>query len=265
MSNSQGGFTGQFDNKMGLHSLVGRKTKLQHFRRFQQALSNTVSSFCREQPEDVKYLIKHLVEVVINKPEELTKDILRSTSAAILVSNYSRKMDRWEKRTASYTTNKSIICGIVLGQCSPAMQAKLVITAGWEANKSDLLWVLKAAQPVCISVQENYSHHVVGREAMQSLTICSQNSSSNLNFKEDFLACTKMLEKAEIGFVFGKKFLDAEKKRDPNLNDATAHEAATHRFLGTLWLLNSAAPETLKNNLVQAYITGDDRYPADIE
>ena len=53
--------------------------------------------------------------------------------------------------------------------------------------------------------------------------------------------------------------------RDPNLDDAAAHKATTHHFLGTLWLLNSAAPETLTSNLVQAYISGDDRYPANIE
>ena len=182
----------------------------------------------------MKYLIKHLMEVVINRPEEPTKDMLKSTSAAIFVSNYSRKMDRWEKRTVSCTTNKSIICGVVLAQCDVAMQAKLAIIAGWEANKSNLLWVLKAAQLACIGMQENYSHHVVGHEALQSLTMCSQNSDSELDFKEDFLARTKKLEKAEIGFAFGMKFIDAEKKRDPNLDDAAAHKAATYRFLGSL-------------------------------
>ena len=73
------------------------------------------------------------------------------------------------------------------------------------------------------------------------------------------------MEKADIGIALGKKFFNAEKKRNPNFDDAAAHEAATHRFLGTLWLLNPAAPETLKSNLVQAYISGDDRYPTDVE
>ena len=75
----------------------------------------------------------------------------------------------------------------------------------------------------------------------------------------------KKLEKVDISFAFGKKFLDAEKMRDLNLDDAAAHEAATHRFPETLWLLNSVAPETLKSNLVQAYISGDDIYPAEFE
>ena len=155
MLGSQGGFMGQFDKEMGSHSLVSGKTKLQQFTHFQRALSNAVSSFYKNQPEDMNYLIEKLEDVVINEPEELTGDMLQSPSATMLLSNYNRKMDRWEKRTASYTSNKSIICGIVLGQCDVSMHSKLEITAGWEANKSDLLWVLKAAQSACIGMQDN--------------------------------------------------------------------------------------------------------------
>ena len=90
MSGGQGGFTGQFDNRMGSHSLIGGKTKLQQFAHLPQALSNALSSFCRDQPEDVKYLIEKLEEVVINEPEEATDDMLQSPSAAIFVSNYIR-------------------------------------------------------------------------------------------------------------------------------------------------------------------------------
>ena len=107
---------------MGSLSLVGGKTKLQQFAHFQQALSNGVSSFCKNQPEDMKYLIERLEEVVIDEPEEPTDDMLKSLSAAIFVSNYSRKMDRREKSTTSYTSNKSIICGVVLGQCDMSTQ-----------------------------------------------------------------------------------------------------------------------------------------------
>ena len=137
-------------------------------------------------------------------------------------------MDRWEKRISSNTSNKCIICGVVLGQCDVSMRSKLAITAGWEANKSDLLCVLKAVQSACIGMQENYSHHIVEREALRSLTTCFQNSDSALEFKEAFITRTKKLEKADIGFAFCKKILDSKKKRDPNLDDAAAHEAATH-------------------------------------
>ena len=52
-------------------------------------------------------------------------------------------MDKCDKRISNYTSNKSIICGVVLGQCDTSMQSKLAITAGREAKKSDLLFILK--------------------------------------------------------------------------------------------------------------------------
>ena len=143
-------------------------------------------------------------------------------------------MDRWEERVHYYKLNKRAICGVGLGQCDVLMLSKLAITTGWEANKSDLLWVLKAAQAACIGVQENYSHHVVGCEALESLTTCKQDSNSNLDFKEEFLACMKKLDKAEISFKFGKTFINAEKKRDSTFDDATVHEAARQCFLWTM-------------------------------
>ena len=73
------------------------------------------------------------------------------------------------------------------------------------------------------------------------------------------------MEKAGIGFKFGKKFLDSEKKKNPKLNDAAATEAAMNCFLGTMWLMNSDVPQYVSDNLVHAYISGDDKYPNSVD
>ena len=62
-SGSQGNFTGQFDTKMANRRLVGGKTKLQQFNQFQQALSNAVIHFCRDNRQDVQSLISNMEEV----------------------------------------------------------------------------------------------------------------------------------------------------------------------------------------------------------
>ena len=62
------------------------------------------------------------------------------------------------------------MCSVVLGQCDKAMQAKLQVTEDWDADKTDLLFALKAAQLACTGVQDNYSMHVMAREAVCSLT-----------------------------------------------------------------------------------------------
>ena len=144
----------QFDQDLGSCGLVGGKTKLQQFANLQQALSNAVSNFCTHQPDDVKHVIKHLEEVVINELVEPTKEQLDSKLRRIIADNYVRQMDKWDKRISNYTSNNSIICGVVLRQCDTSVQSKLAITAGWEANKSNLLFVLKAAQVACIGVQK---------------------------------------------------------------------------------------------------------------
>ena len=102
-----------------------------------------MSNFCTHQPEDVKHLIEHLEEVVIKEPAEPTEELLESKRGRIITDNYGRQMDKCDKRISNYTSNKSIICGVVLGQCDTSMQSKLAITAGREAKKSDLLFILK--------------------------------------------------------------------------------------------------------------------------
>ena len=118
------------------------------------------------------------------------------------------------------------MCSVILAQCDPAMEAKLQVTEGWVENKADLLFVLMAAQAVCIGVQQNYSKHMVAREAFRSLANCFQNSDTALTFKARYLACKKKCDKAGISFKFTKKFLDSEKQQNPKLDDAAATKAA---------------------------------------
>ena len=54
-------------------------------------------------------------------------------------------------------------------------------------------------------------------------------------------------------------------KRNPYLaDDETYCKAAKNRCFGTMWLLNSNVPKTVTDNLVQAYCTGQDNYPANV-
>ena len=98
--------------------------------------------------------------------------------------NYKDDIQMWKKGMGYYKLNKSSMCSVVLGQCDVAMQAKLQVTENWEGNKTDLLFALNAAQAACIGVQENYSMHVVGREAFCSLANCFQNTDTALVFKQ---------------------------------------------------------------------------------
>ena len=157
------------------------------------------------------------------------------------------------------------MCSVIMGQCDLGMQAKLQVTEDWEANKTDLLFVLMAAQVVCIGVQDNYSTHAVASEAFRSLANCFQNSDTALAFKTKYLACKKKCDKAGISFKFAKKFIDLEKKKNPNLDDAAATKAAKNRFLGTMWLMNSDVPHSVTDNLVQAHISGTNNYPESVD
>ena len=130
------------------------------------------------------------------------------------------------------------MCSVVRAQCDPVMEAKLEATEGWEDNKTDLLFVLTAAQAACIGVQRNYSLYVSAGGAMHSLAKYFQNAESAIDFRKNYLACKKLCEKAGIGLTFSKKFLDLEKKMNPKLDDAAAMKVAQERFHGTMWLLN---------------------------
>ena len=119
------------------------------------------------------------------------------------------------------------MCSVILAQCDLAMVAKLQVMEGWLENKTNLLFVLMAAQVACIGgVHQNYRKHIVAREAFRSLANCFQNSDTALIFKARYLACKQKCDKADISFKFTKKFLNSEKKQNPKLNDATATKTA---------------------------------------
>ena len=244
--------------------LIRGKTKLQQFNIFQRALSNAVVKYCRNFPEDVKAFITNMEEVEMDEPDMPDNSLLSGLKGDIHKSNCKDDMQVWKQRVRYYTSNKSAMYSVVLGQYDAAMQVKLQVTENWEANKIDLLFILKAAQAACIGVQENYSMHVVGCEVFCSLANYFQNIDTALIFKQRFLAREKKMDKAGIGIKFAKKFLKSEKKKNPNINDAAATNAATNHFLGTLWLMNSEVPHSVTDNLVQAHISGNDNYPESV-
>ena len=81
-------------------------------------------------------------EVNMDEPNMLDDSLLSGVKADIYESNYKDNMSRWKKRMGFYKSNKSAMCSVV----------KLHVTDDWEANKTDLFFVLKAVQLVCIGV-----------------------------------------------------------------------------------------------------------------
>ena len=172
----------------------------------------------------------------------------------------------WRTRVTNYKSNNSTMCSVLLEQRDPALHAMLETTEDLEANKSNLLFVLEAVEVGHITVQENFSLCIVACEALRSFANCFQNSEEPLGFKCISLACIHKLDKAGIGFRFGKKFLDPEKAKNPNLaDDGTVTKAAKNCLYGTMWLMNSTVYESVTNNLVQDYCTGTDKYPSSVD
>lgn len=266
VAGSQGVFTGQFDKEMNQHRLIGGESSVQQFDTFQDALSNASLLICKASNiEDVQSLINNMEEVVIEDPDEPDDAQLTSLKKDIYFYQYKKEADSAILRKASYLSNKASMCSVLRAQCDPAMVAKLEATEDWEAKKTDLLFVLEAAQAACLGVQQNYSVYVSARDAMRSLANCFQNTESAVDFKRKYLACKKLWVKAGISLKFSKKFLELEKKRDPKLTDEKAMEVAEDRFHGTMWLMNSQVPSRVTDNLVLDHVVGTDNYPKDVE
>ncbi len=251
---------------MNQQQLIGGKSSAQQFDTFQEALSNATVKICKaSNVEDVQSLINNMEEVVIEDPHMPDDALLTSLKKDIYFYQYKKEADSAILRRASYLSNKASMCSVLRAQCDPAMVAKLEATEDWEAKKTDLLFVLEAAQAACLGVQRNYSFYVSARDAMRSLANCFQNDEDAMDFKRRYLACTKLWDKAGISLNFSKKFLELEKKRDPKLTDAKAMMAAEDRFHGTMWLMNSQVPSRVTENLVQNHVVGTDNYPKNIE
>ena len=99
---SQGDFTGQFDTKMANCRLVGGKTKLQQFDVFQQALSNAVIHFCRDNHQDVQSLISNMEEVEMEQPPMPEESLLESAQGGLYTSNYRDDMTNWKRQVICY-------------------------------------------------------------------------------------------------------------------------------------------------------------------
>lgn len=266
VAGSQGVFTGQFDKEMNQHRLIGGESSVQQFDTFQDALSNASLLICKASNiEDVQSLINNMEEVVIKDPDMPDDSLLTSLKKDIYFYQYKKEADSAILRRASYLSNKASMCSVLRAQCDPAMVAKLEATEDWDAKKTDLLFVLEAAQAACLGVQQNYSVYVSARDAMRSLANCFQNTESAVEFKRKYLACKKLWVKAGISLKFSKKFVELEKKRNPKLTDVKAMEVAEDRFHGTMWLMNSQVPSRVTDNLVQDHVVGTDNYPKDVE
>ena len=227
------------------------------------ALSNATVKVCKfDYTKDVLYVIDNLEEVVIKDPDEPDDALLADTlKAQIHLTRYNFQYKRTKERKACYLSNKARMCSVERAQCDPAMNAKLEATEGWEDKKTDLLFVLTAAQAACIGVQRNYSLYVSARVAMRSLANCFQNAEDAMDFKRNYLACKKLWDKAGICLNFSKKILDLEKKKNPKLDDAAAMKVAEECFHVTMWLLKSQVPSRVTNNLVQNHIVGSTTTP----
>ena len=122
---SQGAFTGQFGSNMADRRLIGGKTRLQQFDLFQQALSNAIPKYCRNLLEDMKDLINNMEEVKMDELNMPDDSLLSGVKGDLHKSNYKDDMQEWKQCMRYYTSNKSAMCSMVLGQCDAAMQVKL--------------------------------------------------------------------------------------------------------------------------------------------
>ena len=61
---------------------------------------------------------------------------------------------------------------VLLGHCDTAMHAKLRMTEDWDDNKSDLLFVLEAAQAACVGIRDNFSLYILARDALRLFANC---------------------------------------------------------------------------------------------
>ena len=167
---SQGALTRQFDTDMNQQQVISGKSNLHQFDFFQTALSNATVKICKYvYTKDVQHIINNMEEVVLKEPDEPDDALLAGLKASMHLSWYNYQYKRFHERKACYLSNKARMCSVVRAQCDPSMEAKLEATEGWEDNKTDLLFVLTAAQAACIGVQRNYSLYVSACGAMRSL------------------------------------------------------------------------------------------------
>ena len=87
---------GQFDTKMANRRLIGGKTKLQQFDQFQQALSNAVIHFCKDNRQDVQSLISNLEEVEMERPPMPEESLLESAQGDLYISDYQDNVKNWK-------------------------------------------------------------------------------------------------------------------------------------------------------------------------
>ena len=123
------------------------------------------------------------------EPETLEDEVIITPGGSQKFAEYHEDKKTWTRKVENYTSNKSTVCSVLLEQSDPAMHAMLEMTEDWDSNKSNLLFVLKAAEARCIDVQENFSPHTVAREALRTFANCFQNSEEPLAFKLTFIVC----------------------------------------------------------------------------
>uniref|UniRef100_A0A7S2NTI7 CCHC-type domain-containing protein n=1 Tax=Leptocylindrus danicus TaxID=163516 RepID=A0A7S2NTI7_9STRA len=154
-------------------------------------------------------------------------------------SNQSRK--DFNERKRHYKTNKERIRNIALGQCEEGIKSLIKQHADYDANKSDVFWIMK--QIMAASRERGRSAHILYPHLVdlyQELFKNYQNQKSLNNYYREFMELVNMV-KDRGALIKIDEAAEWEAKKDPNITKTSteAYELGFEALMAELFIRNA--------------------------
>ena len=130
--------------------------------------------------DDLRPIYHKLEEATINKPDDISEEESRSK---FKLKKWELTVEHYFEREKQLEQNKNILYGVVWGQSSGAMKAKLQAMKEFKERyaTSDCVWLLKAIQSISFSFDAQRYRILALDKAKTSYFSCKQGTSKDIS------------------------------------------------------------------------------------
>ena len=244
---------------------LDKKAQFQTF--IEKALNYAISNY--KDGGDIAPLLQDLVDPLPEferkrKPKSLTDEQKKDT---VNLDIYKERVKIYVSREMNLTRNIEKMYGVLWGQCSSALQAKIKGSTAYSVESRDLntLWLAKELKKATAGIDTKTDPRTSIIDSLNTLIRMKQGASEpNDNYLERFKAAVSTVELSHGDHIFCSKDIMDKAGTDPTSEEIKQEK---NRFKAMLLLRNSDDRRYggLSNRLKEGAALGRNEYPRTME
>ena len=183
-------------------------------------------------------------------------------------TKYKQKLDEYQKRKTTYETNKANAFGLIYGQCTKAVKAKLSSDSEFSFGDLDPIQLLKVLKKITHNYQDNRYPYESMYNMMQKLFTIKQKEEESLTDFAKRLKNLKDMVESNYGKFNFPTFVERKLEKQPELDKDKVEEACYESFMAYIMLRSVDSKKSsgkLVEDLSNSYALKDDKFPKTVQ